>query len=333
MTLSQAFTWRRLGAAMGAWYTYRYSKLTGRYLAPPLPVSLAIEPTTSCNLRCPECPSGLRSFTRPTGKMDTGAFSAILDDVHTHCGWLTLYFQGEPFLNPFIFEMIRDAARRRIYTVISTNAHYLDKERCEQICASGLGKLIISLDGITPETYKKYRIGGELDTVIRGIKEIVRIRRQMKKGPALVLQFLVMQHNQHERGKVKALAQEWGVDEVQFKTVQVYGSDDPNQLVPEDVALSRYSRDEDGKLIPGRSLENHCWKLWSSAVITWDGNVVPCCFDKDADYVMGNAIQTRFRDIWNGEAYHEFRKKLLLGRKEIDICRNCSEGMKVTLSE
>jgi radical SAM protein with 4Fe4S-binding SPASM domain len=63
--------------------------------------------------------------------------------------------------------------------------------------------------------------------------------------------------------------------------------------------------------------------------MTWDGKIVPCCFDKDAKYVMGDINEQSFLEIWNDEPYREFRNKLLRSRKEIDICSNCSEGTKV----
>src|SRR5207249_167659 len=46
------------------------------------PVSISFEPTTSCNLRCPECPSGLRAFTRPTGMLHKDFFSRTIDEIH-----------------------------------------------------------------------------------------------------------------------------------------------------------------------------------------------------------------------------------------------------------
>jgi radical SAM protein with 4Fe4S-binding SPASM domain len=64
-------------------------------------------------------------------------------------------------------------------------------------------------------------------------------------------------------------------------------------------------------------------------VISWDGLVVPCCFDKDADYRLGDLKKESFKEVWSSEAYRSFRKKLLSGRKNIDICANCSEGTAV----
>ena len=69
--------------------------------------------------------------------------------------------------------------------------------------------------------------------------------------------------------------------------------------------------------------------MWHSAVITWDGRMIPCCFDKDAQHVMGDVKQDSLEDIWQSEPYQNFRKQLISGRGEIDICTNCSEGCQV----
>jgi radical SAM protein with 4Fe4S-binding SPASM domain len=70
--------------------------------------------------------------------------------------------------------------------------------------------------------------------------------------------------------------------------------------------------------------------MWQSAVVTWDGKVVPCCFDKDADHAMGTANNAEeFRKIWRSERYGAFRKSVFTGRSDIDICRNCTEGTQV----
>ena len=69
--------------------------------------------------------------------------------------------------------------------------------------------------------------------------------------------------------------------------------------------------------------------MWQSCVITWDGGVVPCCFDKDATHQLGQLQTTDFKKIWSGKRYQNFRGALLKSRSEIDICKNCTEGTKV----
>lgn len=295
-----------------------------------LPMALSIEPTTSCNLRCPECPSGLRSFSRPTGMLDEQLFRETIDAVSGHLLYLTMYFQGEPYLNPKFLDMVKYAASKKIYTATSTNAHYLDDEQAKKTIASGLDRLIISIDGATQETYVAYRIGGRLDKVLEGTRNLVKWKKELRsKTPHLVFQFLVVRPNEHEIEAVRKIAEDIGVDEILFKTAQVYEYQNGNELIPENDAYSRYRRNADGTWSVKNSLDNHCWKMWHSGVITWDGLMVPCCFDKDATHRMGDLKKQSLQSIWHGEAYMKFRSTLLRSRSEIDICKNCSEGTKV----
>src|SRR5215213_6479956 len=105
--------------------SFYLSKWTGKPVQWGYPVSISFEPTTSCNLRCPECPSGLRAFTRPTGMLKKDFFSETIDQLHKELLYLVFYFQGEPYLNPGFLEMVQYASSKKIYTATSTNAHYL----------------------------------------------------------------------------------------------------------------------------------------------------------------------------------------------------------------
>ncbi|MGY8989749.1 MAG: SPASM domain-containing protein, partial [Flavobacteriales bacterium] len=129
--------------------------------------------------------------------------------------------------------------------------------------------------------------------------------------------------------EVHQLAKEMGVDEVKLKTAQVYDYKNGNPLIPDNKKYSRYAQKPDGSYRVKNSLDNHCWRMWSSCVVTWDGNVVPCCFDKDAMYQLGNVSSDSFQEVWKGKQYRQFRQQLLGGRSEIEICKNCSEGTKV----
>ena len=127
----------------------------------------------------------------------------------------------------------------------------------------------------------------------------------------------------------KKLAKEIGVDEVKLKTAQVYNFENGNELIPSIEKYSRYQKQSNGKYKIKNELLNHCWKLWHSTVITWDGKIVPCCFDKDAQHQLGDLNTKTFTEIWQSDLYHSFRSRILKSRKEIDICTNCSEGTKV----
>lgn len=289
---------------------------------------MAFEPTTSCNLRCPECPSGLRSFTRPTGMLDIDFFKSKIEEVKSHLIYLTFYFQGEPYLHPQFTDMVRYASEKNIYTATSTNAHYLDEANAKKTIESGLKRLIISIDGTTQETYKSYRIGGLLDKVLEGTRNMVRLKKALNSPtPHLIFQFLVVKPNEHQIEEVKKMAKEIGINEVQLKTAQIYDYENGSPLIPENEKYSRYKKTEEGKYKLKSELPHHCWKMWHSNVVTWDGKVVPCCFDKDANHVLGDMNNNSLKDIWKNKKYDEFRKSIHKSRSQIDICKNCSEGM------
>jgi len=329
--LARKMSLRRVWNATKVYSSYQLSRLLRKPIQWGLPLSVSFEPTTSCNLRCPECPSGLRAFTRPTGMLQQDFFRQTIDDIHRHLIYLIFYFQGEPYLNPEFLDMVKYAASKKIYTATSTNAHYLTDEMARKTVESGLDRLIISIDGTTQEVYQQYRVGGKLNKVMEGATNIVKWKKEMKsKKPFVIFQFLVVKPNEHQLEEVKALAREIGVDEVRFKTAQVYDyTNDPHGLIPENKKYSRYKKDEQGVYQPKNRMMNQCWKLWHANVITWDGLVVPCCFDKDAMHQLGNLKMEKFTDIWKNENYRQFRKDLMKSRKNIDICANCSEGLSV----
>ncbi|MBA4196979.1 MAG: radical SAM protein [Chitinophaga sp.] len=324
-------TARRISNGAKVWSSYQLSKLLKKPVQWGYPVSVSFEPTTSCNLRCPECPSGLREFTRPTGMLEQSFFKQTIDDIYKELLYLIFYFQGEPFLNPHFLEMVKYAHSKGIYTATSTNAHYLTDEKAKATVESGLDRLIISIDGTTQDVYQSYRVGGKLDKVIEGAKNIVKWKKALNsKTPFVFFQFLVVKPNEHQIEEIKKLGKEIGVDQVRFKTAQVYDfENDPNQLIPINNKYSRYKKDKNGNTVSKSGLQNHCWKLWQGNVITWDGLVVPCCFDKDAMHRLGNLKTQSFKAIWNNDNYKQFRKELMTSRKNIDICSNCSEGLSV----
>lgn len=310
--------------------SYYQSRITGSPSISGLPVSISVEPTSSCNLRCPECPSGLRSFTRPTGMLQQDMFKNTIDQLRDTLTYLTFYFQGEPYLHPQFLDMVKYASSQGIYTSTSTNAHYLREDIARQTVESGLDRLIISIDGTSQDTYEAYRVGGDLSKVIEGTKNIIAWKKKLKsKTPHVIFQFLVVRPNEHQIPEVYALADKLGVDQVVLKTAQIYEYEKGSDLIPVQEKYSRYRKLRDGSFAIKNSLDNHCWKMWHSCVITWDGKVVPCCFDKDANFVLGNLNEQSFKDIWFGEQYHTFRTSLLKSRSEIEICKNCTEGTKV----
>lgn len=327
---AKTFTVKRLLNALKLLFSYYLSKLFGKNFHSGFPAAISFEPTTSCNLSCPECPSGLKSFTRPTGNLDKEFYQKTIDELAPYLTYVLFYFQGEPFINSNFLEMVRYAKGKNLYTATSTNAHFLHDNLAKRTVESGLDRLIISIDGTSQEVYESYRIGGKLERVIEGTKNVLKWRKTLKsKSPLLVFQFLVVKPNQHQIDEVVALGKSLGVDDVWLKTAQIYDYQQGNPLIPDIDRYSRYRKKSDGTYEIKNAMVNQCWKMWHSCVITWDGLVVPCCFDKDAHHQLGSLQELDFKQVWHSKKYQNFRSAILRSRSELEICKNCSEGTKV----
>lgn len=309
--------------------SYRLSIVLNRSMHWGYPSGISIEPTNSCNLSCPECPSGQHILSRESGKIKKELFEGTMDQVSKYLFSVMLYFQGEPYLHKSLFEMIRYSKSKKVYTIVSTNAHFIDDENARETVLSGLDKLIISIDGSTQETYESYRVNGQLEKVLEGVRFLQKWKKELKsKTPAIYFQFLVTSKNEHEIGEIYKLAKKYDVEKVRLKTIQIYDYEIGNELIPKQERYSRYKKVGERYKIKNK-LSNSCWRMWANTVVTWNGELVPCCFDKDATIGLGDLRRETFKEIWEGELYNNFRKQLLTNRKGIPICKNCTEGTKV----
>lgn len=326
MNFISSLTFRKIINAIVIFKSYYISRFFKKPIHWGMPVSASIEATTNCNLSCPECPSGLKKFSRDTGTISLSNFQGYVDSLSKNLVSLMIYFQGEPYLNKQFFELINYAKSKRIYATTSTNGHFLNDENARKTIESGIDRIIISLDGPDEKSYSSYRIGGDFDKVISGIKNLVKWKKALNsKGPYIVLQCLLLKSNEHLIKEIALLSNQLEVDKLELKTAQFYDFKKGNPLMPSSPKYSRYVRNSDDTFLLKKRIKNHCFRMWKSFVVTWDGKVVPCCFDKDAQHQLGDLNETTFKEIWNGNNYSAFRKEVLINRKNIDICCNCIE--------
>jgi radical SAM protein with 4Fe4S-binding SPASM domain len=326
------FSFKKILNILKLGLSYHLSVIVKSPLIYGYPLSISIEPTTLCNLSCTECPSGQGLLKRPAGNMSSAMYKKIIHELSPFLLYMSLYFQGEPFLHPEIFRMISLARKMRIYTAVSSNGHFLNAQNSKKIIESGLDRLIICIDGITQEVYEIYRKNGDLKKIIEGINTLISYKKELKSAkPHLVIQALIMRHNQYQIKQMKRYFHNLGVDEVLFKSVQINEFRNGSPLIPTISKYSRYKHLGNGIYAIKSTLANKCWRMWSSAVVTHDGKVLPCCFDKDALYVLGDLSKSGFYKIWRNNNYNKFRNEILKGRKKINICCNCTEGLNKVL--
>ncbi len=329
--LKKSFRFRRLFNAVQVYLSYYISLLTKKAIYWGSPPVVMIEPTNLCNLQCPLCPSGNGTLNRTKGYMGFDVFKKIIDDIEKTAFIVVLWNQGEPYLNKDFSNMVKYASDRELFTLVSTNGNI--DYNAEEVVNSGLDSMIVSLDGTTQETYNKYRVNGKLDKVIEGVKKIVAAKKKLNRiNPLLRWQFLVMKHNEHEIEKIKQLSKELEVDNLELKSVQIYSKEDIEKYLPINPKYRRYK-------VSGNNFElkfgikNRCRRIWTNAVVNWDGEVAICCFDKDGDFKVGNVMDSNLNQLWKNKNIMKIRDQILKDRKQIPICRNCLEGVKIRIEE
>ena len=288
-------------------------KRRGRARVSGRPFMIKVEATNQCPFSCPGCYTGAGSDGYPRGKMSLDLYAKVLDDLGRHLLKVALYAWGEPLLNEHIYEMIRIAGDRNIGTMVSTNLHPFAPEDAGRLLDAGLEHLIVSVDGMSQQTYATYRRGGRLDRVLENLRHLLQEkRRRGARFPTVEMQYIVFPHNRAEIPLARRTARELGVDLLSFLEGQA--------MEPGERALSRRSR------AAGR---RGCDLLWTSTYVNWDGSVSPCCFVNDN--VFGTMAESSFEEIWNGPFYRASRA-LALGRDPRDAppaatrCRACLLG-------
>lgn len=287
------------------------------------PIYLTIEVTNVCNLRCPLCETGTGELQRTKRFMDMGRFRQVVDQIAPFANTVMLYFMGETFLNRQVYEMISYLKRARIFVTACTNGDMLDPAA---LVRSGMDEIVFQIGGVTQESHARYRHNSRLDKILEHIAEIVRLRETFNSStPVVKMGFIIMRHNETEVPDFFALAKRLRVDHAEVVNTGVRTYEQALEYLPQDQRYWNYSPEalEKGKLLPRVQLRNECPWLYYSAVITVEGDVVPCCRDPHAHYIMGNVFQKPFLNIWNNERYRRFRNTILTRQRDCSLCALC----------
>ena len=307
-----------------------------------MPTFVSIEPANFCQLACPECPVGIHRAstthlpanyqpildnTRDNyGTIPRPLYKQIIAQIAPYAHTLQLFWQGEPLLCDQLPEMIRLARQAGLYTIVSTNAQRLDLPLARALAEAGLNRIIVSMDGWTQATYEQYRRGGSVEKVKQAVHYLRQAKTETRARMLIELQCLYLSTNEAEWGIFRREYKALGADRLTMKTAQLYDYKQGSPLMPADQRFSRYRYEAKlGEYIPKRPLHNHCYRLWSGCVIDVNGNVLPCCYDKSEQYVLGNIREQSLRQIWHGQKAQDFRGALLTRRAQITICTNCDE--------
>ena len=333
--MSAVLTRSRVSNAIRCYGSYALSRLGSVLFRTSItvhhaPMFVSVEPANICQLHCPECPVGQRKGERLKVKgertMSMEVFRRVLAEVKETALVMQFYFQGEPLLNPDLPQMIREAHEAGLYTIVSTNAQAMTKERAAELVSSGLDRIIISMDGLKEETYSAYRVGGDVERCKAAIRWLREAKDHSSSGvrrtPVIELQCLRLKSNEQEWTLFKREYRALGADRLVFKTAQLYDYENGHPLMPTEARYSRYIQGKDGKF-HRRAMGKGCFRVWSGAVITTDGTVLPCCYDKGHEHAYGNIMQTPLAELFANEKAMSFRRTAM---EELpNICRECGK--------
>lgn len=293
------------------------------------PYWLTIDPSNFCTLKCPFCPTGQTRRSREKGVLSLENFKKIADELGPYLIHIDFCNWGEPFLNPELAKLIKYAKQYNIDTKVDSNLNHFNQAYAEEIILSGLDKIIVSIDGITQETYSKYRVGGDFDTVINNLKLLINKKRELgKTNPYICWQFLVFRHNEHEVEQVKKIGKDLGVDSVSI-TKAFIGNQD---WIPLNNEYSRYRIKKNKVEVTSECFkpaqELYCNWPWEEIAINPNGSVSVCCSVEDEKDDFGNIFERPFQDIWNNNLYRQARRFIKYKTAPEDGQKNICIGCK-----
>lgn len=268
----------------------------------------------------------MRQNMEKRGVMKLEDFRQIAEQLAPYVHTIQLFWQGEPLLNDLLPEMVKIARAAGIYTIVSTNAQRLDQQSAMALAKAGLNRIIVSLDGWTQQTYEQYRRGGSVEQVKQAVGYLREAKQQTGAKMVIELQCLLLKTNEAEWSTFRKEYKRLGADRLTMKTAQLYDYEQGSPLMPTQEKYSRYKWDSrHSRYVPKHALHNRCYRLWSGCVIDVNGNVLPCCYDKQQQHPFGNilAANATLCSVWHSKRAEEFRRAVLKRRAEIPICQNC----------
>lgn len=252
--------------------------------------------------------------------MSREVWERVLAEVKDTAHTIQFYFQGEPLLNPDLPQMVREAHEAGLYTITSTNAQALTPAMAEALIHAGLDRIIVSMDGLTDESYNAYRIGGSLEKTKAALRYLRKAKERLHGRTTIELQCLRLRTNEQEWAAFKRVYKQLGADKLVLKTAQLYDYTDGHPLMPSDARYSRYTKGADG-LFHRKKLGRGCLRVWSGVVITTNGDVLPCCYDKAHSFTYGNITTQPLAQLFANERALAFRKAAI--NEQPTICQEC----------
>jgi MoaA/NifB/PqqE/SkfB family radical SAM enzyme len=306
------------------------------------PHTLNLEISSVCNSTCVLCPvgNGLAKSARDPGPrhMEPDRFRRLVDRMKFHLGTIHFGMWGEPALNPALAEMVAYAGKHGIRTVLFTNGLVFPKKRllAADLFNAGLGEMVISLHGMSQESFGGYQPGKNVTdrlNIIRAVAETLPVHERKR---AIRVSFAVNSINQHEVDDFKAWCGELGItpdvypasinirqwrdSEVRRAMIEKWK---PGQTKGGNI-YGYYEKIAEGDAWVGDPVRRDCMHLTQNLNMLVNGDLVSCCSSFPVEgktfrtdhKVIGNFEEQPLRSIWNGPFYRKARR-ISLGKEDL----------------
>ncbi len=190
----------------------------------PHPSKLFVEVTTRCNLRCRMCVKQAGGEELAEGDLAPEVFEA-LGPAFPHLQGLILSGIGEPLLHPLLETFIRRARQDLPPAAVvgfQTNGVLLDGARAHRLLDAGLDRICLSMDAVSPRTFRRIREGGEVGALDRALRALASAQRSLGRRIEVGVEFVAMRDNVEELPAVLRWVAERGVSFVLVTQVLPY---------------------------------------------------------------------------------------------------------------
>jgi tungsten cofactor oxidoreducase radical SAM maturase len=309
-------------------------------LLPRLPDlhKLYIEPTTACNLACRTCIRNVWEDPQAHMEMDTFHQLVAQTEAFPKLQRVVLSGLGEPLTHPHLLDMIHALRQRGLAVTVGTNGLLLEKAISRELIELGVDRLVVSLDGVRPETYADVR-GAMLAQVLGNLRDLNQAKRESNSlTPALGIEFVALRSNVAELRDLTGLASRLNAARVLVSNVLAYTEEMRDQILYGYEPRSPFSagswpiKADAWVLLGVLDLPRMHWGAEPScrfvqdraAVVGWDGSVVPCYalshnygylaidgrHKQVTRYVLGHIAERSLLEIWTDEEYSRFRNEV-----------------------
>lgn len=276
----------------------------------PFPVDIIVEVTAFCNLECIMCPQ--KSLNREKGEMSLDTFKKIVDEVAIENinARLWLAIMGEPLLlKDKLIEMIQYAKSKGLNSIhLNTNATFLTNDMSDKLINSGVSEIIVGLDAFRKETYDIIRCKGDFNKTVKNVEYFLDQLKKLKKDDLhLIMQFIVMDENEHE---VEVFKEKWLSKGAIVKIRPKLGWGNSIQA--------------DNLNVPDSDRNFPCPWLVRTVSIHWTGKLAQCDGDFEGNYSPGDINIQSIKEIWETEL-NKRRERHWANDFTHELCTECKD--------